>query len=74
MNFNWSTISAESVDRLGITRSFVAVVPEDDLIDHQEFSPRCWCCPMVEMLRNGGIKIVHNSLDQREIFENCRRN
>lgn len=74
MSFSWNTITAKGVDCFGFTCSFVAVVPEDDLIDHEEFSPRCWCCPGVELLKNGGIRIVHNSLDQREIFERLRRN
>lgn len=41
------------------------ILPLNDLIEHIEEST-CECFPDVEILENGDILIVHNSIDGRE--------
>jgi hypothetical protein len=45
----------------------VHVIPQNDLRDHEE-STTCWCQPHFD----DGV-IVHNSMDQRELFERGER-
>jgi len=44
------------------------VVPIDDLRPHEIASSWCWCRPF----EDEGV-IVHNSMDQRELFERGER-
>ena len=43
------------------------VLPVNDIKEHDE-SSACECQPRVEMV-NGGILIIHNSYDLREVIE-----
>ena len=47
------------------------VVPVDDIMPHDEESTLCPCEPKVEFI-NGGMLIVHNSFDGRELREKCQ--
>lgn len=45
------------------------VVPINDLRDHRvESDEQCWCKPRIE----DGV-VVHNSMDQRELYETGER-
>lgn len=43
----------------------INIIPIDDIKEHIEDST-CHCFPMVEILENGEIMIIHNSYDGRE--------
>jgi len=45
------------------------VYPKDDLKEHiTDHGDNCWCEPQVEY-EDGGIIVIHNSLDRREDYE-----
>lgn len=46
----------------------IHVLPVDDLEPHDEEGTTCKCEPRVEFVE-GGILVVHNSFDNREIIE-----
>jgi len=46
----------------------IHVLPVDDLEPHDEEETTCKCEPRVEFVE-GGILVVHNSFDNREIIE-----
>ena len=45
-------------------------IPTNDLREH-ELSPECWCGPWEDEDCDG--MLVHNSADERELFEDGRR-
>ena len=53
----------------GETASAVHVVPINDLREHDESGLTCWCDPTVETFPTGGVLVVHNSADGRELVE-----
>lgn len=69
----WECIEIEGHDQFFLSIRFIAVVPVDDLAEHAAFSVRCWCLPLIQ--QNGRvIKFTHNSLDNRELFEDLPLN
>ncbi len=48
------------------------VVPVNDLREHNTKSKKCWCEPMIEEYKRGTL-VTHNSLDQRELYEQGKR-
>jgi hypothetical protein len=52
--------------------STVHTVPVGDLIEHERSGGAlcdCVCGPEVEFVANGGVVVVHHSLDGRELDE-----
>ncbi len=48
----------------------IHVTPEHDLREHTERVVWCWCDPEVERVGpRGDWKVVHNSMDGRELVE-----
>jgi hypothetical protein len=45
-----------------------AVIPLNDIYPHNDGKP-CHCSPRTETMANGGIVIIHNSFDGRELEE-----
>lgn len=45
------------------------VYPVNDLKEHDTESPACHCNPTVELQDNGGLVVIHNSYDGRELKE-----
>lgn len=50
----------------------VHVYPINDLRVHETEGKDCWCCPKIDD-EGEEIIVVHNSLDQREVFERGER-
>ena len=51
------------------------VYPVDDLREHvtsDHMGARCWCKPAEEEV-NGGLLVIHNSMDRREEYEQGRK-
>jgi len=44
------------------------ILPTNDLKPHTEDST-CECHPTVDFLENGELRIIHNSFDGREVYE-----
>lgn len=52
--------------------SVIHVTPVNDLVEHDESGGalcECVCGPEVEFVENGGVVVVHHSLDGREVKE-----
>ena len=47
----------------------VHVVPVADMKAHEERGATCWCHPVVKVFENGGLLVVHNAMDGRELVE-----
>ena len=45
--------------------SILHVSPVNDLLEHDEDTPNCWCDPILDE-QDGGLIVVHNSFDGRE--------
>lgn len=48
------------------------VYPLNDLREHEVNGAPCWCEPEIEDAADETI-VIHNSLDQRELFETGKR-
>ncbi len=51
-----------------LDRPKYAVVPLNDLLEHDDYSSDCLCSPKTEII-NGHLLFIHNSFDGREQWE-----
>ena len=54
------------IDRNNMEKTPIHVYPINDIKEHNTDTSQCWCEPSIEEC---GAVIVHNSLDQRESYE-----
>ena len=48
------------------------IYPTNDLREH-DLTPNCWCKPTVECPDDYSHIIIHNSMDERETYEEGRK-
>lgn len=46
----------------------IHVVPVNDYVEHDHHGRRCTCQPKADVVE-GGVLIIHNSWDGRELYE-----